>query len=126
MEKSIYGPFKGDCVEKSGKFPGYKRKLSGVELFNLSKSSEQVPVTNGWALAVHTPSSLAERADLPEQFFLLTAELSRVLRSLTSDRNQCLGGSCWREREGMLSGGLPDSPSHLLTLSFLLQRTSEQ
>lgn len=56
MEKSIYGLFKGDCVEKGGKFPGHKRKLSGVELFNLSKCFEQVPVTNGWALAVHTPS----------------------------------------------------------------------
>lgn len=42
MEKGIYGPFKGDCKEKGGKFPAYKRKLSGVELPKLCKSSERL------------------------------------------------------------------------------------
>lgn len=67
MERSIYGPFKGDFMGKGGKFPGYKRKLSRVELFNLSKSFE-VPVPSGRALAAHTPS-LAGGAHLPEQGF---------------------------------------------------------
>lgn len=78
MERSIYGPFKGDCVEKGGKFPGYKRKLSRLELFNLSKSFEQVPVTKGRALAVHTPLIFLSKS------FAAAAELSRVLQSLTS------------------------------------------
>lgn len=46
MEKGIYGLFKGGCKEKGGKLPGYKRKLSGVELSKLCKSFERlVPVT---------------------------------------------------------------------------------
>lgn len=70
MEKGIYGPFKGGCKEKGGKFPGYKSKLSGPEFSKLCKSFEHLaPVTKlmGTGCSLAFPGS--EELNFPGKTF---------------------------------------------------------
>jgi len=120
----IYGPFQGGYKEKGGKFPGYRRKLSGIELSKLRRSFERlVPVTKllGTGCSRAFPGS--------EELLFPSKPFARCCWTFQGTPVPDRGAGPMPR--ALLAAGhavleAADSPSHLHARGCSLRQTSEQ